>query len=79
MVFQFGEKNQVVVPFDTATCLPILKAYKYATKSSKRFALVYWTTDEQNNNLTYLQKHLLEWKYRLVHLELHNLQWISRK
>ena len=53
-------------------------AYKNATNSDECFSLGVGTTDKQNNNPTYLQKHILKWHCRLVHLELQQLQWITR-
>ena len=41
--------------------------------------VVAWTTDEQKNNLTYIQKHLLKWYCRIGHLGLQHIQWIVRK
>ena len=45
MIFQFGYKQQVTTPYDTMTRLPILKAYKDASKTSENFAFGAWTTD----------------------------------
>ena len=79
IIFQFGKKKQVVVTYATNTRLPIIKSYKDTTNLSVRFAFGNWTTDEQNNNLAYLHKHVFKWNFLIVHLGFQYLQWISRK
>ena len=73
------KNKQVLVTYATNTRLPIIKSYKDTTNLSERFSLGDWTTNKQNNNLTYLHKHLLNWNFRLGHLGFHYLQWIAIK
>ena len=79
MVFQCGKKKQLVLPYYKTTRLSILTSYKDATKSAELFALCACSTDQNNNNLVYLQKHLLKWHYHKGNLGFQNIQWISRK
>ena len=79
MFFQFSPNKLIKVPYDSVTCLPIITAFKDANEAAEKFALSAWTTDSDNSNLTFLQKHLLKWHYRLGNLGFQHLQWICRQ
>ncbi len=71
-------KGTITFPHDKVTRLPRLSCFKNALAASKTLALAS-VTDESNQNLTRLQKTLLQWHFRLGHMGFQWLQWIGRQ
>ena len=59
------------------TRLPLLHCFKDALASSKTLALT-CVSDEQNQNLTSLQKALLQWHFQLGHMGFKWIQWLGQ-
>ena len=62
---------------DRSNGLPLLHCFKDALASAKTLAQT-CVTDELNQNLTNLQKALLQWHFRLGHMGFKWLQWLGR-
>ena len=74
-VLKLGKKT-ISLSHDYHTRLPILHCFKDAMKTAESLAMT-CITDEHNQNLTNLQKLLLQWHWRLGHLGFQQLQWIA--
>jgi hypothetical protein len=77
ITLKLGTKT-ISVPHDHQSRLPILHCFKDAMKTAESLAMV-CITDESNQNLTSLQKLLIQWHWRLGHLGFQQLQWIARQ
>lgn len=80
-ILKLKSGKQVTVMYDPDTNLPVLNAYSDLEKAER--ALKGYTeggvTDEDNQNLTVMQKALLNWHYRLGHLGMQHTQWLGRQ
>ena len=76
--FLRADGKVVTIPYDKVTRLPILQAFHSAEGVAESLALN-CVTSEVNQNLTYLQKVLLQWHFKLGHVGFQNLQWIGRQ
>ena len=76
--FKFQDGNVVSIKNDDRLKLPIFRCFANATRTAESLALT-CVTDEQNQNLTSLQKKLLQWHFKLGHVGFQNLQWIGRQ
>jgi hypothetical protein len=74
----FGQYETIIVPYDTATNLPISLASnaREHPKSDPEFHPC--VVDEQNQNLTTAQKELLKWHFRLGHISFQAIQTLLR-
>jgi len=57
--------------------MPLLPAFHDAVKTAEQMANASILGDE-NDNLSYKQKLLLRWHYRIGHLGFQHLQWLGR-
>ena len=72
--------NDVTIPLDLKSHLPILNVYSDIENESKRISGFRGSvTDEDNQNLTDHQKILLRWHYRLGHLVMQHVQCLERQ
>ena len=76
--FKFQDGNVVSIKNDDRLKLPIFRCFANATRTAESLALT-CVTDERNQNLTSLQKKLLQWHFKLGHVGFQNLQWIGRQ
>ncbi len=76
--FAFTDGSMVTMQFDNTTHLPILHTFQDATKVAESL-LTSCVTDEMNQNLTSLQKLMLQWHFKLGHIGFQHLQWIARQ
>ena len=75
---ELGPTATVTLPHDQATKLPKLRCYHNAMETAESL-LTTCVTDEYNQNLTQLQKALLQWHWKLGHVGFQRLQWIGRQ
>ena len=68
----------ITFPHCKVTRLPLIHCFKDAIKTSQSLALS-CVSEELNQNLTHLQKCLLQWHFRLGHMGFQWLQWLGRK
>ena len=59
-VLKLPNQGPVTISFDPVTHLPIIQAFKSTNKTALTLSIVGCVTDEQNQNLFYLQKFLLQ-------------------
>jgi hypothetical protein len=84
MTWEAGEgeretKATVSIQYDFLTHLPTLRAYRCAYSTAKALTLKGCVTDEVNQNLTFKQKLLLRFHFRLGHLGFQAVQWLGRQ
>ena len=70
--------HTITVPYDKSTHLPIIEGFKNATAVAESLAMS-CVTDALNQNLTSLQKVMLQWHYKIGHIGFQHLQWIGRQ
>ena len=70
--------QKVTFAHDPATRLPRVRCFKDAMHTAEAMAMT-CVTDEYNQNLSHLQKLLLQWHWRLGHVGFQRLQWIGRQ
>ena len=68
----------LTIPHDKISRLPLLHCFKDAVATSQTLAMS-CVSDELNQNLTHLQKLLLQWHFRLGHIGFQWLQWVARQ
>ena len=71
--------HTVTVPYDSVSYLPVLQTFGSVCQSSEKLALLGNVTLEQNQNLTFSQKLLLKWHYKLGHVGFNVVKWIGRQ
>jgi hypothetical protein len=76
-IFHLGSKT-VTIQHDPTFRLPIMRCYKDVMTTAETLDMT-CVTDEFNQNLTTLQKILLQWHWRLGHVGFQKLQWIGRQ
>ncbi len=76
--FNFADGSIVTLNYDKTTHLPILNAFHNATKVAESL-MTSCVTEEVNQNLTTLQKLMLQWHFKLGHVGFQRLQWIARQ
>ena len=74
----FPDGKVVTIRNDPNVRLPILPCFANALQTAKSLAMT-CVTDEKNQNLTHLQKVLLQWHFKLGHVGFQTLQWIGRQ
>ena len=75
--FHFAPGKELSISNDPSLKLPTLQCFNNAVETAEALALT-CVTDERNQNLTNLQKTLLQWHWKLGHLGFQNVQWIGR-
>lgn len=75
--FTFAPGKELSISNDPVLKLPTLQCFNNAVETAEALALT-CVTDERNQNLTNLQKTLLQWHFKLGHVGFQNLQWIGR-
>ena len=75
---ELGPHVTVSLPHDQATKLPKLRCFNNVMEVTESMAMT-CVTDEYNQNLTQLQKALLQWHWKLGHVGFQRLQWIGRQ
>jgi Reverse transcriptase (RNA-dependent DNA polymerase) len=75
--FHFAPGKDLSISNDPTLKLPTLQCFNNAVETAEALALT-CVTDERNQNLTNLQKTLLQWHFKLGHVGFQNLQWIGR-
>jgi hypothetical protein len=73
-----GGRHTLTIPYDDATGLPFLRAYRDPAKSAEAVAAQFSVTDALNQNLGHGQKDLLKWHTRLGHLGFAWIKWLAR-
>jgi len=73
-----GSNCTITIPHDYLTRLPILRCFSNVMQVAESMAMA-CVTDEFNQNLTQLQKSLLQWHWKLGHVGFQQLQWIGRQ
>lgn len=72
--------NKVTIPLHPRSQLPVLAVTIDLDSDVKKVkAYKGSVTDEVNQNLSVLQKHLLKWHNKLGHLYMQHVQWLGRK
>ena len=72
--------NRITVLYDPTTHLPILSVYSDVQKAASALkSFKGGVIDEDNQNLSTMQKELLKWHYRLGHLGMQHVQWLGRQ
>ena len=74
---ELGPNVTVTIPHDESTRLPKLRCFANALETAESLAMGY-VIDEFNQNLTHLQKILLQLHWRMGHVGFQRLQWIGR-
>ena len=74
-----GECAEVSIPYDSTTHLPILRAYRNALSTANALTLKGCVSEETNQNLTFRQRLLLRFHFRLGHLSFGHTQWLGRQ
>jgi hypothetical protein len=74
--FTFGNGKVLSIINDPILRLPTLSCFHNAVETAEGLALT-CVTDERNQNLTNLQKTLLQWHFKLGHVGFQTLQWIG--
>jgi hypothetical protein len=70
--------HTLTIPYDDATTLPFMRAYRNPVKSAEAMAAQFSVTDALNQNLGHGQKDLLKWHTRLGHLGFAWIKWLAR-
>jgi hypothetical protein len=70
--------HTLTIPYDDATTLPFMRAYRDPAKSAEAVAAHFSVTDALNQNLGHGQKDLLKWHTRLGHLGFAWIKWLAR-
>jgi hypothetical protein len=70
--------HTLTIPYDDATTLPFMRAYRNPVKSAEAMAAQFSVTDAMNQNLGHGQKDLLKWHTRLGHLGFAWIKWLAR-
>jgi hypothetical protein len=74
----FPGNKVVTIRNDPCVRLPVLPCFVNALETAHSLATI-CVTDEKNQNLTTLQKVLLQWHFKLGHVGFQTLQWIGRQ
>ena len=74
-----GHRRSITMRYNPQTFLPVLPAFKSVELTGLNLALEGCVTSNDNENLSYLQKLLLQWHYKLGHLSFQHTQWIARR
>jgi hypothetical protein len=77
-VFMLPNGKSLTISYEHVTRLPIVRCFHDAIKTAEGLAMP-CVTDERNQNLTTLQKLLLQWHFKLGHLGFGAVQWIGRQ
>ena len=78
-VFTWPNDAKLTVRYDNNTYLPIIRVYKDALNTASALALKGCVTEETNQNLTFAQKLLLRFHFRLGHIAFAHVQWLGRQ
>ena len=74
-----GHRQSITMRYNPQTFLPVLPAFKSVELTGLNLALEGCVTSNDNENLSYLQKLLLQWHYKLGHLSFQHTQWIAQR
>ena len=77
-VLKLPNQVPVTLPYDPVTNLPIIQALKSTNETVLTLSIIGCVTEEQNQNLSYLQKILLQWHFKLGHCEFNSVKWLGQ-
>ena len=77
-VLKLPNQGPVTISFDPVTHLPIIQAFKSTNMTALILFIVGCVTDEKNQNLSYLQKILLQWHFKLGHCGFTTIKWLGQ-
>ena len=79
-VLEFKDKEIVDAYFDPITKLPTFYTFKSVSEAIDEMERGYHmcVSQEQNNNMTYGQKIMLRWHWRLGHRMMSYVKWLAR-
>ena len=78
---RFTDGQEITVPYNATSRLPILYASKSMSKSSEALeaSLMSNLEDERNQNLSNIQKTMLMWHHKLSHLGYSHIRWLAKR
>ena len=75
---EFPSGKKLTVGYESTVKLPVMHAFDSALETAEALAMG-CVTAESNQNITRLQKVLLQWHFRLGHIAFGTVQWIGRQ
>jgi hypothetical protein len=72
------KQDPITLEYDVMTRLPVMQGFADVDQTAASLAIMGCVTAEGNQNLTYLQKVLLQWHIRLGHVGFGAIKWAAR-